>query len=197
LNTLKYVLLLWFFVWSAYAMAVSSPVHMLQSTSDQMLDALQKTENRNDAALYHLVRRILLPHVDLDLMCEQVLGRYWIKATPDQRTQFKTQFTYYVTRTYSSALSSYTNEKVRFFPLRGGASGNRVQVNSAIDQSNGQSISVSYRLILSGGQWKVYDFSVEGVSIIDNYRAQFADTLRTEGLEGLIKRLKSRNSGRG
>jgi ABC-type transporter MlaC component len=88
LNIFKYILLSWVLVWSTYAMAISSPVDMLKNTSDQMLDALQKTENRNDAALYHLVRRILLPHVDLDIMCEHVLGKYWMKATPSQRTRY-------------------------------------------------------------------------------------------------------------
>lgn len=184
------------FVSSGLALAQSSPVTMLEQVTDQMLSSLKQTQNRNSQALYHLVRGILLPHVDTELMSQQVVGRYWAQATPQQRSEFQNQFTYFVTRTYSTALSSYSNEKVRYFPLRGGATGNKVQVNSSIDQANGQNISVSYRLVQTGGQWKIYDFSVEGVSLVDNYRAQFADILRSEGLEGLNKRLAARNSGR-
>jgi phospholipid transport system substrate-binding protein len=195
-NTKSWILLIVFLLSANLALAASSPVAMLQSVSNQMLAELNNTANRNDQALYRLVQRILLPHADLDLMSELVVDGYWATATPSQRAQFKRQFTYYITRTYSSALSSYTNERVRFFPIRGGVSGNRVQVNSVVDQSSGQSISVSYRLILTGGQWKVYDFSVEGVSMVDNYRSQFASVLRTQGFQGLLNTLESRNAGR-
>jgi len=181
---------------STLALAAPSPVDMLQGLSNQLLSSLSQITNRNDQALYGLVKKVLLPHVDLNGMSVLVVGKYWAGATPTQRTQFEQEFTHFVTRTYSSALNSYQNEKVRFFPIRGGVTGNRVQVNSAIDQTNGQSVSVSYRLVLLGGSWKVYDFSVEGVSIVENYRSQFADVLRTNGLSGLIQRLQQQNQGR-
>ncbi len=192
-KSFKYVLSIGLLIVSMVSFAASSPVDMLQQATDQMLQSLKKTENRNTQSLYRLVQNILLPHVDLDRMSQLVVGRYWAQASPADRQEFKQQFTYYVTRTYSTALSSYTNEKVRFFPIRGGVSGNRVQVNSSIDQSNGQNISVSYRLLNNNGNWKVYDFTVEGVSMVDNYRSQFADILRTQGLAGLNQRLQSRN----
>ncbi|HVV68788.1 MAG TPA: ABC transporter substrate-binding protein [Gammaproteobacteria bacterium] len=192
---LKCLLVSWLMLWSVFASAaLSPPVEMLQNTTDQMLEGLKETSNRNTQSLYRLVRTILLPHADLDLMSQQVVGRYWAQATPAQREEFKKQFTYFITRTYSTALSSYSNQKVKFYPIRGGINGNRVQVNSTIIQNNGQNITVSYRLNLNNGQWKVYDFSVEGVSLVENYRSQFADVLRTQGMEGLLDRLKSRNA---
>lgn len=172
---------------------VQPPEQMLQGVTDQLLSSLKQQQNRNDQALLALVNKILVPHIDLDLASQMVLGKYWVNATPQQRAEFKKEFTVFMTRTYSTALSSYSNEKVRYFPVRGGVTGNRVQVNSAVDQANGQSVSVSYRLALSNGEWKVYDFSVENVSIVENYRSQFADVLRTNGLDGLNQRLKAQN----
>jgi phospholipid transport system substrate-binding protein len=174
---------------------VQPPEQMLQTVTDQLLSNLQQQQNRNEQALLTLVNQILVPHINLDLASQLVLGKYWASATPQQRAEFKTQFTVFMARTYSTALSSYTNEKVRYFPVRGDVTGDRVQVNSAIDQANGQSVSVSYRLALSNGEWKVYDFSVENVSIVENYRSQFADVLRTSGLDGLLQRLKAQNQG--
>lgn len=191
---LKCLALSMLLLFSSLAFAASSPVDMLQSVTTQMLTSLQQTQNRNARSLYSLVKRILLPHVNLDLMSELVVGKYWANASPAQRSQFKNEFTQFVTRTYSTALNSYSNEKVRYFPIRGGVSGNRVQVNSAIDQNNGSSVSVVYRLVQTGGDWKVYDFSVEGVSIVENYRSQFADVLRTDGIDGLIQRLHAQNN---
>lgn len=174
---------------------VQPPEQMLQTVTDQLLSNLQQQQNRNEQALLTLVNQTLVPHIDLDLTSQLVLGKYWGSATPQQRASFKQEFTAFMTRTYSTALSSYTNEKVRYFPVRGGVTGDRVQVNSAIDQANGQSVSVSYRLELVNGEWKVYDFSVENVSIVENYRSQFADVLRTSGLDGLLQRLKAQNQG--
>lgn len=192
---LKIILFTLLAFFSLHIFAQSSPVDMLQKTSDQMLSALNQTKNRNSQTLYNLVEKILLPHVDLNVMSQQILGAYWKNASPAQKAAFTHEFTYFITRTYSTALSSYSNEKVRFTPIRGGVQGNRVQVDSFIDQKNGQSISVNYRLLLSGGQWRVYDFSVEGVSLVSNYRSQFAEILRTKGLDGLITQLKSHNAG--
>lgn len=179
---------------SIASFAATSPADMLQQVTNQMLTALEKTENRNTQSIYRLVQTILLPHVDLNKMSQLVVGKYWSEATPMQQKEFEQQFTYFVTRTYSTALSSYSNQKVRFFPVRGGMSGSRVQVSSVIQQSNGQNIAVNYRMQLENGNWKVYDFSVEGVSLVENYRSQFADTLRTKGLAGLNQQLKSHNS---
>ncbi len=194
-SKLRHILLSCLLMVSSLAFAASSPVDMLQGATSQMLSALQQTQNRNEQSLYNLVKRILLPHVNVDLMSQLVVGKYWVSATPEQRAEFKTQFTHFVTRTYSTALNSYSNQTVRYFPLRGDVTGNRVQVNSAIEQKNGSSVSVTYRLIQTGGEWKVYDFSVEGVSIIENYRSQFADVLRTSGLDGLNARLRAQNQG--
>jgi phospholipid transport system substrate-binding protein len=192
---LKFALFACFLCISSWVFAATSPVDMLQNTSNQLLGDLAKTTQRNDTILHNLVKRILIPHIDLNRMSALVVGKYWSAASDAQRSQFEEEFTHFVTRTYSNALSSYSNEKVRFFPIRGGVKGDHAEVKSAIDQTNGESVAVSYRLILSGGEWKVYDFSVEGVSIVENYRSQFAEVLRSNGLTGLIQRLKQQNQG--
>lgn len=176
-------------------LAAQAPVAMLQQTTGQMLSALKQSHNRSGDALYPIINRILLPHIELNTMSRMVVGRYWGTATPAQQQEFKKQFTHYVTQTYSTALAQYKNEKVSYFPIRGGITGNRVQVNSQIEQSNGQTINVNYQLMLSGGQWKVYDFSVEGVGMVQSYRSQFADILSSQGLPGLLQRLQAKNSG--
>lgn len=190
-----FALLLFFSLFSSIALAAQSPLDMLQQTSDEMLNTLQHTSNRNTQTLYNIVSRILVPRVDLDTMSRLVVGRYWDEASPQQRAQFKAQFTRFVTRTYSSALAAYSDEKIKFYPIRGGVNGNHIQVNSDILQGNGQIIPVNYQLVLRGGQWKIYDFTVAGVSMVQNYHSQFADVLAREGFDGLLQRLGSHNQG--
>jgi len=129
-------------------------------------------------------------------MSRAVVGRdYWQKATSSTQEQFVKEFTRYVIRTYSSALQSYDGEKIKFYPIRGGIS-DRVQIDSDLLLKSGPPIQMQYRLIQQGGQWLIYDFSVDGVSIIKNYNSQFAGTLRQGGLEVLVQKLHANNARR-
>lgn len=182
--------------WTAWA---DSPLGMLQSTSQRMLAELKANKPQlksNPGIINRIVRTVVVPHVNLPAMSRTVLGRdAWSTATPAQRQQFMQEFTTMVIRTYSSSLSAYNDQKVEFFPLRGGSEGSQVEVDSRIIQSDGPSIAVSYRLTRDGGDWKIYDFSVEGVSMLESFRSQFAAQLERGNLEQLLQTMRRHNAG--
>ncbi|MCB1826903.1 MAG: ABC transporter substrate-binding protein [Coxiellaceae bacterium] len=191
----KYSLLTLFFALST-AVAAQSPVVLLKGISNRMIDQLE----RNKARLSHsgvvngIVQRTLLPYVDLNRMSALVVGpNYWRSATAGQKSQFKREFTNMVISTYAAAISSYNGDRVLFYPLRGGYSGGTVQVRSVIVRRNGRRIPVSYSMFSIQGSWRVYDFSVENVSIVNSYRAQFSNVLSRSGMTGLIARLQRHN----
>jgi phospholipid transport system substrate-binding protein len=186
-------------LFSSTAFAVSSPLDMLKPTSDQMLAELkanQATLKSNPQKVFSIVHRILLPHVDMATMARSVVGRSeWNNANSQDQQAFTTQFTDLLIRTYASALASYTNQSVEFFPLRGGYEGqNQIQVQSQIIQPGGPPIPVNYILLLEGNQWKVIDFSVDNVSIVQNFRAQFASDLSQGGLANLTRKVTQHNA---
>jgi len=181
---------------TSVALAIESPVTMLQRISNQMISSLEKNKSRlkKSNVIHNIVNRVLIPHIALNRMSASVVGpRYWRSASRAQRSTFIRQFTRLVTSTYSAALASYDGDRVRFYPLRGGYRGATVQVRSVIARRNGQRIPMSYSLIRQGSRWKVYDFSIENVSIVQSYRAQFAGVLSRSGMRGLIQRLISHN----
>ncbi len=193
------VITLFTVLFSVLTWAASSPLTMLQNTSDQMLAALQQNKaslKSDPQVVYGIINRILLPHMDIEGMSRSVLGRdAWAQATPAQRQQFTQQFTTLLIHTYSSAFAQYNNQTVKFFPIRGDVSGqSRVQVNSSIVRPDGPAIAVNYRLILLGGEWKVYDFSVEGVSMLQSFSSQFAQQLSQGGIAGVIQQLTRHNA---
>jgi len=175
------------------------PLAMLKSTSSQMLhelDAHIGHLKNNNKLVNDLVDRVLVPHFDLFSMSRAVVGpNYWQGAASGTQQQFIKEFTSYVIRTYSSALQSYDGERIKFFPIRGGIS-DRIQIDSDLLLKNGPPIQMQYRLLQQGGQWLIYDFSVDGVSIIKNYNSQFAGTLRQGGLEALVQKLHKNNAGK-
>jgi phospholipid transport system substrate-binding protein len=97
--------------------------------------------------------------------------------------------------TYASALANYNDQTIRFYPVRGGYAGkSSVQVNSVIERHDGPAISVSYKMVQAASEWKIYDLSVEGVSMLESFRSQFADLLAQGDIEALINKLSSHNS---
>lgn len=172
-----------------------APLAMLKDTSNQMTGELNKHLGHlknNDKLVDNLVNRVLVPHFDLDNMSRSVAGVYWQKASSDVQQQFKKEFVHYITRTYSAALQSYDGEIIKFYPIRGDV-GVKTRVSSEIVLKNGPPIQIQYGLQQQGGQWLIYDFSVDGISIVKNYNSQFAGTLRQSGLDGLVRQLQQRN----
>lgn len=175
------------------------PVGMVHSVADQMIASLRDnkaTLHTNPKLVYSLAYKIVVPHADLDMMAKRVLPpQTWNSATTDQRQQFKSEFTSLLVRTYASALANYTDETVRFYPVRGGTAGKAtVKVESEIVRTDGPSIPVSYQLVLAGSDWKLYDMSVEGVSMLESFRSQFADKLERGNMNELLAALKQHNS---
>jgi len=177
---------------------VSSPVTILNNVANEMLNNLAQNKSRlknGNGIIFNIVNKVLLPYVDVDRMSMAVVGRQaWSNATPAQKTEFINQFTHLVTATYAAALASYDDDKVQFFPVRGDyENSNTVTVRSVIIRRSGQKIAVDYNVARNGDTWKVYDFSIENVSMVQSYRSQFSDVLAQQGMAGLLQRLKTHN----
>lgn len=183
------------------AIAVESPLPMLQSTADQMLAKLKTNSHlKHDPAFIHkIVHEVLVPRFDLLTMSRMVVGREaWNNASAQQHQQFIDEFTTLLIRTYSTALSSYDDQTIEFYPIRGGINGQtQVQIHSKILRREGPAIPVNYSLKLVNNQWKVYDFSVDGVSMIESFRSQFANELNQGGMAQLVKKLTEHNRQKG
>ncbi|MDP1602428.1 MAG: ABC transporter substrate-binding protein [Legionella sp.] len=176
--------------------AQSSPVPMLQESANQILDTLKQNKTNlksNPQIIFQAVERYLLPKVDVSGMARSVLGRQaWTKASASERAEFSRAFTKLVIRTYASPLAEYTDETVKFSPVRGSLEGRFVRVNSTIIRSKGNNIPLSYSLVAKNGQWKIYDLSVEGVSLLQSFRSQFAQALQNSNMQALIKQMQER-----
>ena len=181
------------------ALAIESPLVMMQSVSRQILAGLSANQARlqsNPSIISNLVHNTIIPHVDAARMAGTVLGRdVWLSATAAQKAQFIHLFTQQVISTYSSALASYNGDVIQFYPLRGGYDQPVVQVNSLIVRKNGQTISVNYNLEQVDGSWKIYDFVIENVSMVQSFSSQFAGTLSAGGLPALLQKLQEKSNG--
>jgi phospholipid transport system substrate-binding protein len=173
--------------------AAPSPLPLMKQIAQGMITALKRNKSRlagNTALVRRIVNQVLIPHVDIYAMAGRVVGRnYWLKASSSQRQTFAGLFKSRVLSTYAGALSSYDRDRVLFYPLRSKI-GNYAQVRSIIVRKSGQKIPVSYNMRYQNGKWQIIDLSVENVSIVNNYRAQYAGALSQGGLKNLIRKMR-------
>jgi len=200
LQKTKVTLFISLFLFCNLVFAASSPLTTMQNIASQLLTYLHrhKSQLRGNIKLIHrIVNKVLVPHIAANRMAGSVVGRrYWMAASATQRSIFIKEFKQLVINTYSNALASYNDDKMRFYPLRSGYAGRKtIQIKSILVRKNGQRILIIYNMALTGGQWKVYDFSIEGISILQSYRSQFAGVLAQGGMAALIQKLKTYNQG--
>jgi phospholipid transport system substrate-binding protein len=179
-----------------FALAMDDPVMVLRRMSVRLLNGFEKNQLQlnQPGVICKLVDEIILPHVALNHMAASVVGRaHWLAATPLQRGEFIKEFQYLVITTYSAALSSYDKDKIEFYPLRGGFNHPTVTINSVIIRDSDQRINIAYKVLRDSDSWKIYDFSIEDISLVQSYNAQFAGILSSEGMKGLIQQLREHN----
>ena len=180
------------------AQAEVSPQGVVKSTSEKMLDALRKNRaalEQDSTKIYGLVQSIVLPNFDFNTMSRWVLGRYWRQATPEQRTRFAEEFRTLLVRTYAKTLLEYSDAKISFPPMPASAAeSDDVTVRSEVQPVNGAAFAINYSMHRKGNDWKIYDVTVDGVSLVTNYRGSFASQIRDQGMDAMINKLADLNA---
>lgn len=186
---------------SMVSLATEAPDELVKRTAEDVLTIVKADKDiqaGNQEKLFALAQEKILPNFNFDKVSRLVLGKNWTKATPDQKTAFQSEFKSLLIRTYATALSKYKNQSIEYAPLRMVDGSTTATVKTSILQPGGQPIAVNYTLEKQAdASWKVYDIVIEGVSLVTNYRGQFAQEIRQNGLDSLIKKLAEKNKAAG
>ena len=184
------------FACSALAQATVPADVFVKSVADDVLAIVKKDkaiQSGDQEKIFALAEEKIVPNFNFDHVCKLVLGKNFSKATKDQQDEFEREFRSLLIRTYASALSKYRNQTIEYKPLRDSADDKDVVVKTQILQPGGQPLAVDYSLEQVGDVWKVYDITIEGVSLVTNYRGQFSNEVRQGGMDGLIQKLADKN----
>ncbi len=178
------------------ALAAAGPERLIRDTSEKVLAEIKNnadTYKSDPQNIYRLVDNVVLPHFDFDAMTDLALGRYEKDVNAEQKPAIVAEFRQLLVRTYSSALLEYTDQKIIYLPMEGSEADGKVVVRTEIEQAGGFPIPIHYTLRLGDDGWKVFDISVDGVSLVTNYRSSFARAISKNGVDGLLQTLKERN----
>ena len=182
---------------STLAFGTEGPDELVKRTAEDVLEVVKNDKEiqaGNQERIFALAEEKILPNFNFERVSRLVLGKNWTKATPEQKTAFQSEFRTLLLRTYATALSKYRDQTIEYKPFRMQEDANTASVKTMILQPGGQPIAVDYTLAKQSDSWKVYDIVIEGVSLVTNYRGQFAQEIRQNGLDSLIKKLAEKNA---
>jgi len=171
----------------------SKPTDEIKQTTDKILSIVKDPSLKAPARAQErrrLIRKAVDERFDWEEMARWSLGRFWAQRTAEEKKEFITLFSELVERTYVSKVEDYSGEKVRYDGET--KEGDHAVVKVDIITQKNKDIPVEYRLKKERNDWFVYDVSIEGVSLVGNYRMQFNSILLQSSYENLVKRLKAK-----
>lgn len=176
----------------------TAPDVLVKSVTLEVVEIIGKDkdiQSGNQKKIVELVEAKVLPHFNFTAMTRLAVATNWEKSTAEQKKQLIEEFKTLLVRTYSSALSAYRDQKFDFRPLRAKPTDTDVTVLVRISQGGREPVTLEYDMEKTPSGWKAYDVRVAGVSLVANYRTEFANEIRTNGIDGLVKVLVAKNKG--
>jgi phospholipid transport system substrate-binding protein len=178
---------------SATPAAAGVPTDQLKGAVERVLRTLDDPALKGDARLGErrvAVRKIANEIFDFSEIAKRSMARHWQPLSEAQRTEFVGLFADLLERSYISKIETYGGEKIQYTAER--ADGDFATVSTRIVTKNGTEVPVDYRMIKRADRWLVYDVSIEGVSLVSNYRTQFNKIIQTTSYNELVSKLRNK-----
>ena len=168
-----------------------APTDQLKASVEQVIKILDDPALKADPAKRRAaIREAATTTFDFGEAAKRSLGRHWQNISEAERQEFTGLFTDLLERGYVGRIEEYSGEKISY--AGDTSDGNAATVKTRFTSKNGTEIPVDYRMLKKGDRWLVYDVSVEGLSLISNYRGQFNKIIETSSFQDLVKRMKAR-----
>ncbi|MGH7232746.1 MAG: MlaC/ttg2D family ABC transporter substrate-binding protein [Nitrospiraceae bacterium] len=177
-------------VGTSYSLAAATATESVQSTIDEVIRVLQDTNlkapDRAEERRREL-EKVIGNRFSYDEMAKRSLGAQWAKLNEKQRQEFVALFQRMLSHAYAGKIEGYSGEQIKYLNerLKDGYAEVRTKVLSGKAE-----IPLDYRLLSKSGEWRVYDVIVDGISLVNNYRGQFAKIIRSSSYEDLVEKLR-------
>lgn len=177
------------------AAASQPPDQAIRETTDQLRSKIQSNRalyESNNARFFSDVEAIVVPRFDTRYIGQVILGTHWRTATESQRERFITAFKNNLVHSYARALLKHADTvELKWKPVHAGAAAKDAAVNVDLVRKEGPAIPITFSVHQVGGEWKVYDVSIENISLASTFRSQYNPVIKKNGLDSLIERLET------
>ena len=181
--------ILFFFLLSlAGDVFANSPITSeLKQTIDEVIQIVSDPDLKKTPKLRReKLRKTIGFRFNYNQMVRRSLARNYKNRTNKEREEFTGLFKKLLENSYASKIENYQDETINYVDEK--VKGKYALVKTEIVRKNG-TIDVDYKLINENGRWTVYDFVIEEVSLIRNYRSQFSKIIKTESYGALVAKL--------
>jgi len=173
--------------WNPGLAVASQVTEDVKDTIDKVIEIVGREDLKdNKEARREALREVIDQRFNYHQMVRRALAKNWKGRSDQERREFTGLFKKLLENSYASKLESYSDETINFTDEV--IKGKYALVKTKVVRK-ASTIAVDYKLINGGGVWKIYDFVIEGVSMIRNYRSQFSKIIRKDSYEGLVRKL--------
>jgi phospholipid transport system substrate-binding protein len=150
------------------------------------------------------LRSIAESHFDFQEMAKSAIGYHWKTLTPAQQAEFVPLFTTFIEDAYLSRIESYSVEKInqqiqssmiQFIKQTSNGPDYAEVFSTVVLQDRKDPIAVNYEMRHDGSEWKIYDITIDAISVIANYRNQFNRVLNSDGYDKLVSIIRQKIQG--
>ncbi len=188
------LLVVWLFPIQVHA---DSALDTIKSRINQVLVVLRDPALKSDSSREvkkKRLRQIFDNAFDYVELSRNTLSRNWDKLKPDQQKEFMQLYRTLLENVYLDLILSYKDQEVVFGKERS-LGENKVEVDTKVI-SGSTEIPINFRLISQSGDWRIYDFVIENISVVSNYRSQFGRILTKQSPEEMLASLRKQVSGK-
>jgi phospholipid transport system substrate-binding protein len=171
----------------ATAAVAGEPTDALKTRVDRVVQLLDEPGDRRAE-----IRKTAEAIFDFEEMSRRALGPHWNARTPEERREFVTLFTDLLEHSYLARIESGRGGKVVY--IGEAATGDEATVRTRIITPQRTEVPVDYRMRRKDERWRIYDVSIEGISLINNYRSQFNSVIQSSSYPALVTRLRSKET---
>lgn len=165
--------------------AVMSTINeVIRLLEDKELKKPAKSEERR-----RQLEKVIGDRFNYDEMAKRSLGGQWRRLDDAERKEFVELFQRLLSKSYLRKIEEYAGEQVHYLSER--LEEGFAEVRTKIVSGKAE-ISLDYRLLNTTSDWRVYDVVVDGVSLVNNYRGQFARILRSSSYADLVEQLRKK-----
>jgi phospholipid transport system substrate-binding protein len=175
----------------AEAAPTSGPTEVVRNYYGVLLDVMQHADALGPRGRYQKLEPVVRNTFDVPFMARLSIGPTWAKLTPEQKRRTVEAYTRYIAAIYASRFDAYAGEQLQVLGQQQIKHGTLIKTH--IVKSNGEPVSINYVVHDNDTAWQIRDIYLSGsISELATRRSDFAATLRSGGIDGLIALLNKK-----
>jgi phospholipid transport system substrate-binding protein len=193
----KFLVMILSLMMSLSIFAAEAPDVFVKKIANEVFEILKTDKDLrsgNKEKAYKISEEKIMPFFNFDRISKLVLGKAYPAATKEEQEAFKKEFRTMLVKTYGSALLRFKDQTLNYKQARFEPTDEEVLIKTEVLQPGAPPLPIDYMLEKDGNSWKVFDIIIEGVSLVTNYRGQFGNEIRQNGMASLITKLAEKNA---